>query len=62
MLYKINVIYEDRVIISYKTPIIPLHNEKIYLSQGEFTVIELGHIVCCKENDSVLCELDIYVS
>lgn len=62
MLYKINIICDDRLIVSYKSPIIPKHREVIYLSQGEFTVIKLGHIVCTKENNNVLSELDIYVS
>lgn len=61
MVYKINIIKDDRLITSYKSPIIPKHYEKLTLHQGEFEVKRLGYIIYSRDGENLLSELDIHV-
>lgn len=60
-MYKINIILDDRVVNSYKSPIIPRYQEIIYFLDKTFIVKRIGHIVYSRENQNVLAELDLTV-
>ena len=60
-MYKINIIFKDDLVFTYKSPIIPKYQEHIYYLDKTFIVKRLGHIVYARENGNVLAELDITV-
>lgn len=60
-MYKINIILDDRVVNSYKSPIIPRYQEIIYFLDKTFIVKRIGHIVYSRDNQNVLAELDLTV-
>lgn len=60
-MYKINIILDDMIINSYKSPIIPRYQEIIYFLDKTFIVKRIGHIVYSRDNQNVLAELDLTV-
>ena len=60
-MYKINIILDNEIVNSYKSPIIPRYQETIYLLDRTFMVKRLGHLVVTRDGQSVLAELDVYV-
>ena len=60
-MYKINIVLDDVVVNSYKSPVIPRYQEKIYLLNRTFMVKRLGHLVVTRDGQNVLAELDVYV-
>lgn len=60
-MYKINIILDDMIVNSYKSPIIPRYQEIIYFLDKTFIVKRIGHIVYSRDNQNVLAELDLTV-
>ena len=60
-MYKINIILDNEIVNSYKSPIIPRYQETIYLLNRTFMVKRLGHLVVTRDGQNVLAELDVYV-
>ena len=61
LLYKINIILDNNIVNSYKSPIIPRYQEIIYFLDKTFIVKRIGHIVYSRDNQNVLAELDLTV-
>ena len=60
-LYKLNIILDNNIVNSYKSPIIPRYQEIIYFLDKTFIVKRIGHIVYSRDNQNVLAELDLTV-
>ena len=60
-MYKLNIILDNELVNSYKSPVIPKYQELIYFLDRTFIVKRLGHIVYSRENQNVLAELDLTV-
>ena len=60
-MYKLNIILDNEIVNSYKSPIIPRYQETIYLLNRTFMVKRLGHLVVTRDGQNVLAELDVYV-
>ena len=60
-MYKLNIILDDNIVNSYKSPIIPWYQEVIYFLDRTFIVKRIGHIVYCIDNQNILAELDLTV-
>ena len=60
-MYKLNIILDDNIVNSYKSPIIPRYQEIIYFLDKTFIVKRIGHIVYSRDNQNVLAELDLTV-
>ena len=60
-MYKLNIVLDNEVIISYKSPIIPRYQEIIYFLDKTFIVKRIGHIVYSRDDQNVLAELDLTV-
>lgn len=60
-MYKLNIILDDNIVNSYKSPIIPRYQEVIYFLDRTFIVKRIGHIVYSRDNQNVLAELDLTV-
>ena len=60
-MYKLNIILNDSIVDSYKSPIIPRYQEVIYFLDRTFIVKRIGHIVYSRDNQNVLAELDLTV-
>ena len=56
-MYKLHILEQDNLITSYNSPIIPKHNEYIYVREYKYKVKRLGYIVY-KDR---LAELNIFV-
>ena len=60
-MYKLNIILDNNIVNSYKSPIIPRYQEIIYFLDKTFIVRRIGHIVYSRDNQNVLAELDLTV-
>lgn len=60
-MYKLNIILDNNIVNSYKSPIIPRYQEIIYFLDKTFIVKRIGHIVYSRDNQNVLAELDLTV-
>ena len=60
-MYKLNIILDDNIVNSYKSPIIPRYQEVIYFLDRTFIVKRIGHIVFSRDNQNILAELDLTV-
>jgi hypothetical protein len=60
-LYRLNIVLDNEVINSYKSPIIPRYQEIIYFLDRTFIIKRIGHIVYSRDNQNVLAELDLTV-
>ena len=60
-MYKLNIILDNNIVNSYKSPIIPRYQEIIYCLDKTFIVKRIGHIVYSRDNQNVLAELDLTV-
>ena len=60
-MYKLNIIIDNNIVNSYKSPIIPRYQEVIYFLDRTFIVKRIGHIVYSRDNQNVLAELDLTV-
>lgn len=61
VLYRLNIILDNEVVNSYKSPIIPRYQEIIYFLDRTFIIKRIGHIVYSRDNQNVLAELDLTV-
>lgn len=61
VLYRLNIVLDNEVINSYKSPIIPRYQEIIYFLDRTFIIKRIGHIVYSRDNQNVLAELDLTV-
>ena len=60
-MYKLNIILDNNIVNSYKSPIIPRYQEIIYFLDKTFIVKRIGHIVYSRDDQNVLAELDLTV-
>ena len=60
-MYKLNIILDNNIVNSYKSPIIPRYQEIIYFLDKTFIVKRIGHIVYSRDNQNILAELDLTV-
>lgn len=60
-MYRLNIVLDNEVINSYKSPIIPRYQEIIYFLDRTFIIKRIGHIVYSRDNQNVLAELDLTV-
>ena len=60
-MYRLNIVLDNEVINSYKSPIIPRYQEIIYFLDKTFIVKRIGHIVYSRDNQNILAELDLTV-
>lgn len=60
-MYTLNIILNNEIINSYKSPIIPRYQEIIYFLDKTFKVKRIGHIVYSRDNQNILAELDLTV-
>ena len=61
VLYRLNIVLDNEVINSYKSPIIPRYQEIIYFLDRTFIIKRIGHIVYSRDNQNILAELDLTV-
>jgi hypothetical protein len=61
VLYRLNIVLDNEVVNSYKSPIIPRYQEIIYFLDRTFIIKRIGHIVYSRDNQNVLAELDLTV-
>ena len=60
-MYRLNIVLDNEVVNSYKSPIIPRYQEIIYFLDKTFIVKRIGHIVFSRDNQNILAELDLTV-